>query len=85
MKPKLGQTVYVVDCFGIIAFKETVGYLGKRSFVVEDYTAYKREWQERSYACEGESWFASLEDLKKAYPNARYDRSARCYVLGETE
>lgn len=83
MKPKIGQTVYLAAYSINEAYKKTVGYLGKHSFVVECYDFCGYLWQERFYDDEGETWFATLKDLKKAYPNARYSRSEGCYVLGE--
>lgn len=85
MKPKIGQVVYIADFAKKKAYKENVGYLGKYSFIVKYYDIYLATYQERFYEDEGKTWFASLKDLKKACPNARYNRNEWCYVLEEKE
>lgn len=83
MKPKLGQKVYLVSHDRERAFKETVHHLYDDSFLVRNRRHYLDEFQERFYEDHGRTWFASLKDLKKAYPEAKYLRSEEWYVLGE--
>ena len=77
-KPELGQTFYFISQFAKIAFEDTVEYVGKDSFL--------DKWMsQRLYKDDGITWCASLEDLRKAYPNARYDEISRCYLLEEAQ
>lgn len=64
-KPRLGTTVYCIYGDGI--FKDTVGYLGKDSFIVSSFnTATENsswEWEFDKYDIE---WFTSIAKAKKA-------------------
>lgn len=96
MKPKIGRKIYTVDCslydkddWWAYIFSFTVGYLGKESFVVENYEDVSEppEWYFRNY---GETWFTSLKAAKayarKAVGAKRirwqqefFDDDGRCY------
>lgn len=65
LKPKLGRTVYCIYEGGI--FVDTVGYLGKDSFIVESFgsSTYEDSW--RWYYCDyNRDWFTNLAKAKKA-------------------
>lgn len=65
MKPSLGRKVYCLYNAGI--FEDTVGYIGKDSFIIgnfNDYTSFNSlEWFYEDYDI---TWFTSLEKAKKA-------------------
>lgn len=65
LKPKLGRTVYCIyhdECI----FADTVGYLGKDSFIVDSFNNCTNEdsW-EWYYGCYNLDWFTSLAKAKK--------------------
>lgn len=61
MKPKIGDTVYTIYRDQI--YKETVGYLGAESFIVEYYAC--ADDFEYNYDDYGTVWFKSLEKAMK--------------------
>lgn len=65
MKPSLGRKVYCLYNAGI--FEDTVGYIGKDSFIIgnfNDYTSFNSlEWFYEDYDI---TWFTSLGKAKKA-------------------
>lgn len=72
MQPKLGQKVYFI--YGTQIIKDTVGYLGKDSFVVNSIhdTCTERDsliWDFEDYDVE---WFTNLNKAKAALKN-RFD------------
>lgn len=64
MKPKLGRIVYILYDLSII--KTRVGYIGKDSFIIEDFSEDvlfdSLEWWYEDY---GKTWFTSLTDAKQ--------------------
>ena len=61
MKPKIGDTVYTIYYDQI--YRETVGYLGAESFIVECYAdANNFEYNYDEY---GTIWFKTLEKAMK--------------------
>ena len=85
MVPRLGQKVFLIDFKRLYAYKVTVGYIGKNSFVVKNYSTYPESWQGRYYRHEGKTWFANLASLKHAYPNVKYIRNEGFYMLNRKE
>lgn len=65
MQPKLGQKIYCI--FGDGIFKDTVGYLGKDSFIVSSFNSGTEsdswEWLFKAYDVQ---WFTNLAKAKKA-------------------
>lgn len=65
MKPSLGKTVYVV--YGDELYKEQVGYVGPKSFIVEEFDDGRMfdslEWFYDDY---NKRWFTNLAKAKKA-------------------
>lgn len=80
MKPKIGRVVYTVSTSYVEISEETVGYLGKDTFLVSNYEDYSSGY-EFAYSSYGETWFTSFEKaksyLKKAfkveYPNDKFN------------
>ena len=63
MKPARGRTVYCLYCFEIN--KEIVGYSGKDSFIVEDFSDNRLfDSLEYFYDDYGKQWFTSLTKAK---------------------
>lgn len=63
MKPSLGKTVYCIYCGEIN--KETVGYIGKDSFIVEEFSDNRMfDSLEYYYGDYNENWFTSLAKAK---------------------
>ena len=64
LKPRLGRTVYCIYDNGI--FVDTVGYLGKDSFIVESFgsSTYEDSW-EWYYNQYNVDWFTNLAKAKK--------------------
>lgn len=64
MKPSIGRTVYCLYESDI--YKEEVGYLGRDSFIVDDFSDLRRfdslEWFYEEYQ---RTWFTSLARAKK--------------------
>lgn len=64
MKPKLGRKVYYIYGTGILV--DTVGFLGKKSFVVDSFGPETKsdswEWDYDMYDIE---WFTNLSKAKK--------------------
>lgn len=65
MKPKIGRKVYCIYDTGI--FVDTVGYIGKDSFIVDSFGGCTEEdsW-EWYYDDYDEEWFTNLAKAKKA-------------------
>lgn len=65
LKPKLGRTVYCIYDGGI--FVDTVGYLGKDSFIVDSFggSTYEDSWK-WNYDDYNSLWFTNLAKAKKA-------------------
>lgn len=65
LKPKLGRTVYCIYDGGI--FVDTVGYVGKNSFIVDSFgsSTYEDSW-EWYYDTYNSDWFTNLAKAKKA-------------------
>lgn len=64
MKPRLGRKVYCI--YGQTILVETVGFLGKDSFIVENFgeDTYANSW-EWSYDTYDKNWFTNLAKAKK--------------------
>ena len=74
MKPKIGRKVYCIYQDGI--FVDTVGYLGKESFIVDSINSGGTEddsW-EWNYEDYNVQWFTSLAKAKKALIERYQDR-----------
>lgn len=77
MKPKLGRVIYTVSSSEIA--EETVGYLGKDTFLVSNHEDYSSGY-EFAYSDYGETWFTSFEKAKSyckkafkvEYPNDKF-------------
>lgn len=65
--PKIGSTVYILSQFdaGYIT-KETVGFVGKESFVLDNFQDYNLDEVEQFYNDYSTTWFTSLAKAKKA-------------------
>lgn len=65
LKPRLGKTVYCIYGDGI--FVDSVGYLGKDSFIIEGFggSTYEDSW-EWYYDQYNSLWFTNLAKAKKA-------------------
>ena len=65
LKPRLGRTVYCIYEGGI--FVDTVGYLGKDSFIVDSFgsSTYEDSWK-WYYDGYNKEWFTNLAKAKKA-------------------
>lgn len=64
MKPKIGRKVYCIYGTGILV--ETVGFLGKDSFIVDRFgTATEPDSLEWDYDMYDKEWFTSLSKAKK--------------------
>lgn len=63
MKPKLGTKVYCIYNDGF--FVDTVGYLGKESFIINGFGGSTEEdsW-EWNYDKYGQSWFINISEAK---------------------
>lgn len=65
MTPKIGQKVYCIYHDGI--FRDTVGYLGKESFILDSFRSgtdeESWEWDFDTYDTD---WFTSIAKAKKA-------------------
>lgn len=72
-KPRIGQTVYIIYDHQII--KEVAGYIGKDSFIIEDFNLCYEDAREWFYEEFGKTWFKSLKSakdyLKVEYPNCK--------------
>lgn len=65
--PKIGDVVYTLSQFdeGCIS-KETVGFVGKESFVLDNFQDYNLDEVEQFYNDYNSTWFTSLAKAKKA-------------------
>ena len=80
MKPKIGRVVYTVSTSYIEISEETVGYLGKNTFLISNHKYYDSRY-EFDYNDYGTTWFTSFDKakayLKKvfkgAYPNDKFN------------
>ena len=84
MKPKIGRKVYCIYygfTEGAISI-EKVGFLGKDSFIVEDFSDYREfdslEWFFNDY---GKTWFTSLAKAKKTIFEQNPDLDKKHYRL----
>lgn len=79
MKPKIGQTVYIL-CHGYID-KDEVGYLGKHSFIIDGYE--NKYNQEHFYEDFGNTWFNTLREVKEKYPKLKHVADGEWMVVEE--
>lgn len=62
--PRLGTTVYTL--YGDYLTKDTIGFLGKDSFIIEDFVGYESNSIEYKYSDYNVTWFTSLKKAKDA-------------------
>lgn len=92
MKPSIGRTIYCIYQNGIN--EDNVGYLGKDSFIVDDFSDLRRfDSLEYFYDDYQRTWFTSLPQAKKAllsklhreYPDSKFKLKHTCDDYWECE
>ena len=86
MKPKLGRKVYCVYGTGILV--DTVGFLGKESFIVNSFglETESDSW-EWNYDMYDEEWFTNLSKAKKKLIDNykdKYDNKLKVAKMSDT-
>lgn len=63
MKPAIGKKVYIIyeDTIGL----ESVGYVGKESFIIEEWSDKLEDAIEYNFEDYGTTWFTNLAKAKK--------------------
>lgn len=65
MKPSVGRKIYVLCWRSAQITSETVGWLGEKTFIVENYQEYFEYAQQYAYEDFNKTWFTSLKQAKK--------------------
>lgn len=86
MKPKIGRKVYCI--YGECILVETVGFVGKDSFIIENFNVSvcdnSLEWFYEDYNNE---WFTSLTRAKKALIDKcsdKYDGKIKIFKVSDS-
>ena len=79
-KPKIGKKVYIIHTGDV--YEERVGWIGKDSFIIENYSMYTDDFMEFFYEDHNEWWFSTLAAAKKKCKHI-YDKIDAIYLLND--
>lgn len=63
MRPTLNRKVYTISPYSFEIYEHKVGYIGKESFIIEDYDSFDSNY-EFSFNEYEETWFTSFAKAK---------------------